>query len=261
MLLCIPEVGLYLGLSLAMVSTDIESPHFGNFNGISAAQIRLGFIRKVYGIVCAQVTATALFAALCCGPLQHPVTSFVMHWPSTFRWGSLIATGLSLFLCYTGKNSFPMNFYGLCLLTAVMACDVGVVSALASAAGLGALVAQAALITALLVAGLTIYTFRSKRDFSFLGAALWPFTFGLFGFGLLCIFFPSLNTGFVGLLVSFAGAVIFCAYLVFDTWRIANELEVDDYVEGAVQLYMDIINLFLYILEILMQLSKSDNRD
>ncbi|CAK9034124.1 unnamed protein product [Durusdinium trenchii] len=154
---------LYLGLSLAMVSTDIESPHFGNFNGISAAQIRLGFIRKVYGIVCAQVTATALFAALCCGPLQHPVTSFVMHWPSTFRWGSLIATGLSLFLCYTGKNSFPMNFYGLCLLTAVMACDVG--------------------------------------------------------------------------------AVIFCAYLVFDTWRIANELEVDDYVEGAVQLYMDIINL------------------
>ncbi|CAK9096961.1 BI1-like protein (Protein LIFEGUARD 5) (AtLFG5) [Durusdinium trenchii] len=190
-----------------MVSTDIESPHFGNFNGISAAQIRLGFIRKVYGIVCAQVTATALFAALCCGPLQHPVTSFVMHWPSTFRWGSLIATGLSLFLCYTGKNSFPMNFYGLCLLTAVMACDVGVVSALASAAGLGALVAQAALITALLVAGLTIYTFRSKRDFSFLGA------------------------------------VIFCAYLVFDTWRIANELEVDDYVEGAVQLYMDIINL------------------
>ena len=49
-----------------------------------------------------------------------------------------------------------MNFYGLIALTAVMACDVGVVSALASAAGLGALVAQAALITALLVAGLTL---------------------------------------------------------------------------------------------------------
>ena len=116
-----------------------------------------------------------------------------------------------------------------------MAFDVGVISALASAAGLGALVAQAAVITALLVGGLTLYTFRSKRDFSFLGAVLWPLTFGLFGFGLLCLFFPSLNNGILGLLVSMAGALIFCGYLVYDTWRIANELEVDDYVEGAIQ--------------------------
>ena len=78
-----------------------------------------------------------------------------------------------------------------------------------------------------------------QTRFSFLGAALWPLTFGLFGFGLLCMFFPSLNTGIVGLLVSFAGAGIFSAYLVFDTWRISQELDVDDYVEGAIQLYMD----------------------
>mmetsp|Transcript_11420 Transcript_11420/g.13374 ORF Transcript_11420/g.13374 Transcript_11420/m.13374 type:complete len:159 (+) Transcript_11420:156-632(+) len=109
---------------------------------------------------------------------------------------------------------------------------------------------------ALLVTGLTLYTFRSKRDFSFLGATLFPLTFGLFIFGLLCMFFPSLNTGLMGLLVSFAGAGIFCAWLVFDTWRISQELDVDDYVEGAIQLYMDIVNIFLYVLEILVQMSK-----
>jgi len=80
-----------------------------------------------------------------------------------------------------------------------------------------------------------------------LGAALWPLTFGLFGFGLLCMFFPSLNTGIVGLLVSFAGAGIFSAYLVFDTWRISQELDVDDYVEGAIQLYMDCGRETVYI--------------
>ena len=48
-----------------------------------------------------------------------------------------------------------MNFVGLCALTAVMACDVGVISALAASAGMGSLVAEAAVITALLVAGLT----------------------------------------------------------------------------------------------------------
>ena len=35
--------------------------------------------------------------------------------------------------------------------------------------------------------------------------------------------------------MSFLGAGIFCAYLVFDTWRIATVLKVDDYVEGAIQ--------------------------
>ena len=39
-----------------MVSTtDIETtPNFGDLKGISDSQIRLGFIRKVYGIVCTQ---------------------------------------------------------------------------------------------------------------------------------------------------------------------------------------------------------------
>lgn len=43
--------------------------------------------------------------------------------------------------------------------------------------------------------------------------------------------------------VSFLGAGVFCCYLVFDTWRIAHELEVDDFIEGAIQLYMDIASL------------------
>ena len=41
--------------------------------------------------------------------------------------------------------------------------------------------------------------------------------------------------------VSFGGALVFCGYLVFDTWRISEKMEVDDYIEGAIQLYMDIV--------------------
>ncbi|CAK9034917.1 unnamed protein product [Durusdinium trenchii] len=221
-----------------MAVCDLERGH-----GISREQIRLGFIRKVYGIVSTQVTVTALVAALACGPLQSPMITFAMNWPNCFHWGSLLANGLALFLCHTGKNHYPVNFYGLCVLTAAIALDVGILSAMISAAGLGALLVQAAVLTALLVLGLTIYTFRSKRDFSLLGAALWQASFGLFGFGLLCTIFPSLNTSFMGFAVSFLGAGVFCCYLVFDTWRIAHELEVDDFIEGAIQLYMDIASL------------------
>ena len=41
--------------------------------------------------------------------------------------------------------------------------------------------------------------------------------------------------------MSFGGALVFCGYLVFDTWRISEKMEVDDYIEGAIQLYMDIV--------------------
>ncbi|CAL1170637.1 unnamed protein product [Cladocopium goreaui] len=228
---------------------DLEGQRFAELQGIGEKRVRAGFIQKVYGIVCTQVLATAAVAALCCGPLQPAVMALAMNHPSAYRWGSLIALLVAIGLCHAGKKSYPLNFFGLCFLTAVMALNVGVICGMVAAAGLGALVVQAALITGSLVLGLTIYTFRSKRDFSFLGAVLYPklarlfgfgraadqMTFGLLIFGLLSIFFPALRTGWLHLGMSFLGAGIFCAYLVFDTWRIATVLKVDDYVEGAIQ--------------------------
>eukprot|EP00437_Effrenium_voratum_P018435 CAMPEP_0181454958 /NCGR_PEP_ID=MMETSP1110-20121109/30510_1 /TAXON_ID=174948 /ORGANISM="Symbiodinium sp., Strain CCMP421" /LENGTH=243 /DNA_ID=CAMNT_0023579327 /DNA_START=56 /DNA_END=787 /DNA_ORIENTATION=+ len=236
---------------------DVES----QLQGVSAQQVRLGFVRKVYGIVCAQVMFTALFGALCCwGPLNAPILRLATSSPRLLQWGTLIASLVALAMCQLGKDRYPINMLGLCFLTAVMSLDVGVVCAMVAAIGLGELVVQAAVITSLLTLGLTLYTFKSKRDFSFLGAALWPLLFGLVVFSLLSVFFPSLQMGWTGLLFSFAGAGIFCAYIVFDTWRILNQMNCDDYVQGAIQLYLDIVNLFLYILEIMVKIALS-NRD
>ncbi|CAJ1395116.1 unnamed protein product [Effrenium voratum] len=186
-----------------MAGCDMES----QMSGISPQQVRLGFIRKVYGIVCAQVTATSIFAGACvAGPLREPMVAFAQHRPGLLQWGTLIASLLALLLCRVGKDRYPLNLVGLGLLTSVMAVDVGVISAMVSSIGLGMLVVEAALITGLLTAGLTLYTFRSKRDFSFLGAALWPLLFALCCFSLLSVFFPSLRMGWMNLIVSFAGA-------------------------------------------------------
>ncbi|CAE7844995.1 Maneal [Symbiodinium microadriaticum] len=209
---------------------DVES----QLQGVSAQQVRLGFVRKVYGIVCAQVMFTALFGALCCwGPLNAPILRLATSSPRLLQWGTLIASLVALAMCQLGKDRYPINMLGLCFLTAVMSLDVGVVCAMVAAIGLGELVVQAAVITSLLTLGLTLYTFKSKRDFSFLGAALWPLLFGLVVFSLLSVFFPSLQMGWTGLLFSFAGAGIFCAYIVFDTWRILNQMNCDDYVQDT----------------------------
>ncbi|CAJ1447864.1 unnamed protein product, partial [Effrenium voratum] len=139
--------------SAAMAGCDMES----QMSGISPQQVRLGFIRKVYGIVCAQVTATSIFAGACvAGPLREPMVAFAQHRPGLLQWGTLIASLLALLLCRVGKDRYPLNLVGLGLLTSVMAVDVGVISAMVSSIGLGMLVVEAALITGLLTAGLTL---------------------------------------------------------------------------------------------------------
>jgi FtsH-binding integral membrane protein len=45
--------------------------------------------------------------------------------------------------------------------------------------------------------------------------------------------------------------LVFSGLLVFDTWRLRNVYGPDDYVAAAVQIYLDLLNLFLAILRVL----------
>ena len=53
------------------------------------------------------------------------------------------------------------------------------------------------------------------------------------------------------------GAIIFSFYIIYDTQLIIGgehkkyQFDVDDYVFATITLYLDIINLFLYILDLL----------
>lgn len=55
--------------------------------------------------MCTQVLSTVLVAALCSGPLQPAVVSLIQNHSTAWRWGSLIAMGLSMLLCAGGKQS------------------------------------------------------------------------------------------------------------------------------------------------------------
>lgn len=51
--------------------------------------------------------------------------------------------------------------------------------------------------------------------------------------------------------VSIGGAVLFCGFILFDTHLIMHKLSPEEYVMASVNLYLDFINLFIYILRIL----------
>ena len=46
------------------------------------------------------------------------------------------------------------------------------------------------------------------------------------------------------------GVVIFSIYVVFDTRMIMTKLDLDQYAIGALMIYIDLIQLFLYILQL-----------
>lgn len=47
------------------------------------------------------------------------------------------------------------------------------------------------------------------------------------------------------------GAIIFSGYIIYDTDNLIKRFSYDDYIWAAVSLYLDIINLFLALLNIL----------
>ena len=47
------------------------------------------------------------------------------------------------------------------------------------------------------------------------------------------------------------GAALFSLYIVYDVYMISKRTSPDDYIPAAIELYLDIANLFLHILRIL----------
>lgn len=107
----------------------------------------------------------------------------------------------------------------------------------------------AAVMTLGIVVALTIYAYKTKTDFTMMGGFLFCFAMIVFLFGIFLIFAYS-KTAYI--IYSALGCLMYSLYLIYDTQLIAgkgkHKLEIDDYVIGAMILYIDIIGLFIKIL-------------
>ena len=117
----------------------------------------------------------------------------------------------------------------------------------------GLIVLAAAFMTAAIVIGLTIYALTTKTDFTACGGVICVIGCAFLIFSLFAFMFgPTMHLIFCVL-----GVIIFGIYLVFDTQYIAGgkhrkyTISKEDYILGALILYIDIINIFIYLLEIL----------
>lgn len=225
---------------------DIEA---GNalYPGISATEndLRLGFIRKVFGLVSCQLALTAAVALFLVlnPPLQHAMASSL-----AIQLTLMLVSIAGLIPLYIYKDRHPLNLGLLALWTLVFSTTVGMACTFYAPI----IVVQAVVITAATVTALTVYTFAATRrgqQFTWLGPILYTGLWTLIFWGLIQLIF---RPGPLGQTVySLVGALLFCGYIIFDVHVLATRLDVDDYIWGSVALYLDIINLFMYILRIL----------
>lgn len=210
-------------------------------------EIRLGFIRKVYGLLTIQLLATVAIAAVFL--LVKPVQGFI-HENDWMVMIAFVLSMITLFALIAKRRDYPVNLYLLAGFTVVQAYTIGVVVSYYNTF----VVLQALGLTFAVVFGLTLYTLNTKRDFSFVGYGLVAGLSVLIIGGFIQIFIQS---SAFEVALSFTGAIFFSLFLIFDTQQMMTTLSPEEYILATINLYMDILNLFLYILRILNELNRN----
>lgn len=147
--------------------------------------------------------------------------------------------------CYDQvRRKHPYNMICLTVFTLAM----GSMVAMASAAYATDVVLLAAGITAGVTVCLTLYALQTKRDFTAAGGILFALLFILVVASILGIF---IRNSWLRIAVSAAGALLFAAYIIYDVQLMTGTgqfaLSPDEYVLAALNIYLDIINLFLHL--------------
>jgi FtsH-binding integral membrane protein len=212
----------------------------------SAAPVRTGaeratLVRRTYSLVFAGVLVTMLGVAFASG--QPQLLEFSLRHPFLM----FIAAFAPLMAAQAMRDRFPVNIALTFLFTFAEGVFLAPLLLLMERQAPG-VTGQAALLTGSTFAVLTGYAFVSRRDFSAWGAFLTTGLWVLLGTMLLSYFVPSVAGG---LWIAAVGTLLFSGLLVYDTWRLRNVYGPNDYVLAAVQIYLDLLNLFLFILRLL----------
>jgi FtsH-binding integral membrane protein len=202
---------------------------------------RATLVRRTYGLVFASVfiTAGAVVVTQQSPELmgmvaQHPIITFLV------MFGSLIMAQ---------RTAPPFNLGLVALFTALEGVFLAPFLAYAEARTPG-ITAQAGMLTLSTFGVLTAYATLSRRDFSAWGAFFMVGLWVLLASMLLNIFFP---TSLGSLWIAGGIVLVFSGLLVFDTWRIvrSGQYGPDDYVPAALNIYLDLLNLFLGLMRLL----------
>ncbi len=221
--------------SYTSAKVGIEPTFFGKVMTFFA----LAIMASVAGIY---VTYTYLMGIF----MSYPVLMYVLF----------IAELAIVFTSRTWSKKIPLNR----ILFAVFAFITGVTIApligivVASPGGV-AILTKALLATGFMFTAVAIFGWTTRFNLSGLRGFLIMGLFGMIIVGVIGIFLPWSNM--FELVFSGAGVLLFSGFTMYDFQKL-KEFPEDRYIDAALMLYLDIFNLFLYILRFITALSGRD---
>jgi len=232
-----------------------EFDNYKDFSDVSndkikdiSTEIRLGFIRKVYGILSAQLLLTCLLSFIAMESKSYQ--NFLLNHIGLIYFFIFLIIVISFIIqcCSNLMQSVPQNYIILFLFTFAESYLISFICAFSN----HKLVFMASFMTFIICLSLTLYAINTKSDFTTKGGILFILCAGLILFSIFGLF---TNNKFFHILICTIGVILFGFYLIYDTQLIIGNkselIEMDDYILGAFQLYLDIINIFLYLLRLL----------
>ncbi|XP_054738608.1 protein lifeguard 1 isoform X1 [Anastrepha obliqua] len=211
--------------------------------------VRKGFIRKVYSILMVQLLITFGFITV------FIYVTEVKDWVHRTQWivwvalAILLVTMICMACCEGVRRKTPLNFIFLLIFTLAESFLLGIVATYYGSSE----VMLAVGITAAVCLALTLFAFQTKWDFTMCGGVLLVAIVVFLIFGIVAIFIPG---KVITLVYSSLGALLFSIYLVYDTQLMMGgkhkyAISPEEYIFAALNLYLDIINIFTYILAII----------
>jgi modulator of FtsH protease len=192
-----------------------------------------------------QLLAASMIAAAAGAYVTMPYAEAVMQ----FKWLIFGAELLVLFFGLSMTRSKPgLNLAMLFIFTFLT--GVSLVPLLASLIGMGngAVIGNAFLMTSVLFGALSLFAINSKSDFSSWGKPLFITLIVVIIASLVNYFL--LQSPMMHIIITAGILLLFSIFTIYDTQNIANGAY-DSPVDAAVSLYIDFLNMFTALLQLL----------
>lgn len=214
--------------------------------------IRHTFIRKVYMILAAQLLLTTAIVAVF--TFVEPVKYFVrrnqaIYWAS---YAVYFITHMVLVCCKGPRRKFPWNLILLLVFTLALSYMTGSISSFYDTKA----VFLALGITAVVCIAVTIFCFQTKVDFTKCQGLFCVLGIVMFVTGIITAIVLSFKYIYwLHMLYAALGAIAFTLFLAYHTQLLIgnrkHSISPEEYVFAALSIYVDIVQIFLFLLQII----------
>ncbi|CAL8103180.1 unnamed protein product [Calicophoron daubneyi] len=227
-------------------SGDFTRSNFGD------KSVRHAFIRKVYLILTTQLLVTLGF--VCVFLLIPSVRTWVIRnsWFYYISYAVFFCTYMALVCCDSVRRRYPGNFIALSIFTLAFSYMTATISAFYK---VDTVLIALGITTAVCLAT-SIFAIQTRIDITKCTILIFVLSLVLMLTGLACmiVYFVSGPNRIMYTVYAGIGALVFTVYLAFDTQMLIggrkHEISPEEYIYAALQLYLDIVYLFLMILSL-----------